>query len=291
MMYLKSINAFGRRGRWIIGRQFSDIVLTNTMNNVTTITMNMPEKLNGWTEPMLKAVQASVLQARKEPECKVIILTGAGDYYCAGVNLAGVLKIMAPSKVLREIEAHNKRLFDLFLDTEKPIIVAVNGPAIGASVTSATLCNAIIASDTATFLTPFGRLGVTPEGCSSVHFPRLIGEEAAHKMLHEDWQPTAKEAKDIGLITDVVPQADLQTAAQKLAESWIAENNMKRTAMGYEDFDHLREVNARESKDLARAFVSEKFLQGQIDFLTKKKKDPTMFKILLASRKLWSRFL
>ena len=220
----------------------------------------------------------------------------------------------APSRVLKEIEDNNRHIFDTFLGMEKPIIVAVNGPAIGASVTSATLCNAvrfykifnvflnnivkicqsslqILAADTATFLTPFGRLGVTPEGCSSVHFPRLIGDDAAKKMLEDNWQPTATEAKEIGLVTDVVPQAELQESAQKLAEAWIENGTMKRTAMGYDDFDNLREVNAKESKDLARAFVSVEFLQAQVDFLTAKKKDATMFKILLATRPLWSKFL
>lgn len=151
----------------------------------------------------------------------------------------------------------------------------------------------ILASDTATFLTPFGRLGITPEGCSSVHFPRLLGAEAAHKMLHEDWPPSAQEAKDIGLATEVIPRAELQDRAQQLAEQWISEGgeSLTRRAMGYEDFDNLREVNAQESKDLAKAFVSEKFLQAQVDFLTSKKKDATMFKVLLATRPLWSKFL
>jgi enoyl-CoA hydratase/carnithine racemase len=112
-------------------------------------------------------------------------------------------------------------------------------------------------------------------------------------MLHADWAPTAQEAKDIGLVTQVVPHSDLQEAAQKLGESWIAEggNNMTRTAMGYDDFDHLREVNAQESKDLAQAFLSTKFLQAQVDFLTLKKKDATMFKVLLATRPLWSKLM
>ena len=132
---------------------------------------------------------------------------------------------------------------------------------------------------------------MTPEGCSSVHFPRLMGDATANRMLHEDWPPTAQEAKEIGLVTEVVPHAELQGAAQTLAESWIAEGNLKRTALGYDDFDNLRAVNAQESKDLAQAFVSVKFLQAQVDFLTLKKKDPTMFKVLLATRPLWSKFL
>lgn len=110
-------------------------------------------------------------------------------------------------------------------------------------------------------------------------------------MLHKDWPPTAQEGKEIGLVTQVVPRADLQHAAQQLAESWIKEGNLKRTAMGYDDFDNLRAVNAQESKDLAHAFLSAKFLQAQVDFLTLKKKDATMFKILLATRPLWSKFM
>ena len=124
-----------------------------------------------------------------------------------------------------------------------------------------------------------------------MHFPRLLGQEAADKMLFHDWHPTAQEAQEIGLATQVVPHSELQGAAQSLAEAWIAEGTLTRSAMGYDDFDRLREVNAQESKDLAQAFVSERFLQAQIDFLTLKKKDPTMFKVLLATRPLWSKFL
>ena len=98
-------------------------------------------------------------------------------------------------------------LFELFLDFPKPIIAAVNGPAIGASVTSATLCDALLASDTATFSTPFARLGVPPEGCSSVNFERFMGRDNANRMMGEEaWVPTSKEAVEIGLATKAVCQ-------------------------------------------------------------------------------------
>ena len=91
---------------------------------------------------------------------------------------------------------NNQALFNLFLDFPKPILIAVNGPALGASVTSATLCDGIIASDKATFSTPFAALGVTPEGCSSVQFARLMGEENAERMLgREGWRPGAEEVE------------------------------------------------------------------------------------------------
>ena len=76
-------------------------------------------------------------------------------------------------------------MFNYFIDFPKPILVAANGPAIGASVTSAALCDGIIASHKASFLTPFARLAVPAEGCSCVHFQRILGTESAHKMIGE----------------------------------------------------------------------------------------------------------
>ena len=78
---------------------------------------------------------------------------------------------------------------------------------MGGVVTSAALCDAIIASDTATFSTPFSALGLVPEGCSSVHFERIMGgRENAQRMLGpEGWKPTAEEAKEAGLVSEVVP--------------------------------------------------------------------------------------
>merc|ERR1712106_749638 len=112
-------------------------------------------------------------------------------------------------------------VFDSFLDVPKPIIIAANGPAIGACVTSASLCDAIVASEKATFLVPFARLSIPPEGCSSVHFERMLGKEAARKMLEEGWKPSAAEAKEIGLVR-----------AQELAEQWVAAGKVKQIPAG-----------------------------------------------------------
>ena len=104
----------------------------------------------------------------------MLILTGADPYYCAGVNLSATIKPMHPKKLHTLIKSNNQALFDTFLDFPKPIIVAANGPAIGACVTSATLCDAIIASEKATFNVPFAALAIPPEGCSSVHFEVIL---------------------------------------------------------------------------------------------------------------------
>ena len=105
---------------------------------------------------------------------------GADPYYCAGVNLSETLKPMHPKTLHGLIYENNKAVFDIFIEFPKPLLIAANGPAIGACVTSATLCDGIIASEKATFLTPFARLAIPPEGCSSVHFQRIMGIRLGH---------------------------------------------------------------------------------------------------------------
>ncbi|MDP2344363.1 MAG: enoyl-CoA hydratase/isomerase family protein [Deltaproteobacteria bacterium] len=271
----------------------SDLLLVSTNRQVTTLTMNDPRRLNGWTDGMMRALQTALQKAADDNETKALILTGTGRYYSAGVNLGGTMKLAHPRVLRDQIIAHNQALFDLFIDFEKPLLVAVNGPAIGATVTSATLCDAVIAAESATFSTPFHRLGVPPEGCSSVHFARLMGEANARRMLGpEGWQPTAREALDAGLITEVVPDADLLVSAQRLAEGWVRagkERNFRAGATRAE----LKAVNARESVDVADAFLSPRFLSGQFRFLrSKRKHGPALvFLALRLSHPLWSRLL
>ncbi len=262
-------------------------------NGVTTLTMNMPRRLNGWTKPMMEALHAAFAWTAADEATKAVILTGADPYYCAGVNLGGTLEMGHPRKLREKIIAHNQALFDGFLDFPKPILVAANGPAIGASVTSATLCDGIIASEKATFSTPFARLGVPPEGCSSVHFERLLGADNAARMLgKEGWVPTGAEAHEAGLVQWMVPHDQLMGEAQRIAEGWVADG-AKRTIPAGGDHAEYKAVNARESVQVADAFLAAPFLKSQYRFLwSKKKRGPaTMFFSLWLLRPLWARLL
>jgi len=270
-----------------------NLILTQKRDGVTTLTFNTPKRLNGWTMPMMDALKAAFIDAARDDETKVLILTGADPYYCAGVNLAGMLKLSHPRKLHALIVQHNQALFDAFLDFPKPILIAVNGPAIGASVTSATLCDGIIASQEATFSTPFAWLKVPPEGCSSVQFARLVGEANAERMLGEEgWKLTAKEAYEAGLVQWQVPHDQLLEEAQRIAQGWIAAG-ATRSYRGGSTREELKAVNARESVALADAFLSAPFIRTQFKFLWNKKKwtPAAMFLALLISRPLWARFL
>jgi Delta3-Delta2-enoyl-CoA isomerase len=270
----------------------TDLVLRQTTAGVTTLTMNNPRRLNGWTIEMLVDLKRALVETARDPSTQAVVLTGAGEYYCAGVNLAGSLKLAHPAKLHAFIIESNQSLFEAFLDFPKPILVAVNGPAIGASVTSATLCNAILASDRATFSTPFAALGVTPEGCSSVVFPRLLGASAERMLGPEGWKPTGKEAAEIGLALRCVPHAELLEAAHRQARAWI-EAGVGRTYPLGMTREALIEINARESRVLATAFLRPGFLMAQYQFLWRKKKRPLAlaFLALAKTQPAWRRLL
>ena len=270
-----------------------DLILSSTTRHVTTLTMHLPARLNGWTLEMMVALKTALASAAKDPETRAVILTGTDPYYCAGVNLGAVLELHHPRTLHRMIVESNQGLFDAFLDFPKPILVAANGPAIGASVTSATLCDGIIASEKATFSTPFAALGVPPEGCSSVLFERLMGAQAAQRMLgDEGWKPTGTEAQAAGLAQWVVPHASLLPRAQEIAEGWVAEGR-ERTYRGGATLEELRAVNAAESVQIADAFLGPAFLKAQFRFLWRKKKrgNALMFLALRVTRPVWSLLL
>lgn len=270
-----------------------DLVRYETRNGVATLTMNNPRRLNGWTLAMQSALGDAFARAAGDPDVAAAVLTGTGEYYSAGADLSGTIRLHLPKTLRAKIERGNYVLFDRFLQFPKPILAAVNGHAIGAPVTSATLCDAIIASDQASFRTPFARVGLPPEGCSSVFFPRLIGEDAANRILGEEgWRPSAAEAHDIGLVDTVVPHDSLLDEAQRMAEAWAAAKKPRQFRAGATK-EELVAANARESTEVANAFLSPAFLMGQYRFLmSKKKTGPAVtFLALRLTRPAWSLLL
>jgi peroxisomal 3,2-trans-enoyl-CoA isomerase len=262
-------------------------------NGVLTLTMTRPEKLNAWTLNMIAALDTSFAKASQMDEVKAVILTATGKYYSAGADLSGSMKLMLPKQLHQGITDANQALFDMFLNCTKPILVAVNGIAFGATVTSATLCNSIIASDNAVFSTPFTALGVTPEGCSSVLFARLMGAKNAQRMLGvEGWRPTADEALAAGLINTVVSSDNLMQEANRIAGEWV-QSNEPRKYRGDSNLEELKAINRQESLNLADAFLDSKFLKGQAKFCWKKNKRglSLMFYGLWFLRPIWKLLL
>lgn len=271
----------------------SELVVYEVAKGVATLRMNKPKRLNGWTLPMQNAVGAALDRASADASVGAAVLTGTGKYYSAGADLGGSFKLSHPKKLHTQIVKSNYALFDQFIQFPKPLLAAVNGPAIGAAVTTAVLCDAILAAPSATFLTPFARVGVVPEGCSSVLWGRIFGEETAQRMLGaEGWKPTAEEARDFGMVEAVVPAETLLERAQSMAEGWIAEGRTRSIRGGLEKHE-LQKINAEESKGVADAFLSSPFLMNQYRFLWSRKKRGAAltFLALRLSRPAWSMML
>jgi len=192
--------------------------------------------------------------------------------------------------LIRRIRDENETLFNTFIDFPKPIVAAVNGPAIGAAVTSTILMDRVIASESATFSLPFARLGVPPEGCSSVTFPERMGDVNAQRMLGpENWIPTAHEAFEAGLIDEVV-SGDAGVLEARALEH-VAERVASGSGRRFDAAEQARliRVNAEESARLANAFVSPAFLSGMHKFNAGRKKAgiANFFWLAKVSQPLW----
>ncbi|XP_032318319.1 enoyl-CoA delta isomerase 2, mitochondrial isoform X2 [Camelus ferus] len=152
-----------------------DLVVTSE-NHITTITFNRPAKKNAITTQMYQDIMLA-LQAASKDDSVLTVLTGNGEYYCSGNDLTNFTDIPpeGPEEKARTNAILLREFVDCFIDFPKPLVAVVNGPAVGISVTLLGLFDLVYASDRATFHTPFGPLGLSPEGCSSYTFPKMMG--------------------------------------------------------------------------------------------------------------------
>lgn len=271
------------------------LLVRSLRNRVLTLRLNDPRRKNAWGKELLTELLLALEESSDDDGVGCIILTGTGDFFCSGVDFVSSFPIMRPSLLIEHIRVSNQRLFDTFLKCKKPIIVAANGPCIGAAVTASSLCDYILADPSATFHTPFAALGIVPEGCSSYWFEKIMTPEAAKSMLGErGWKPTANEALEAGLIHEIVQpdisQCALIEAAQALGEKWIA-SGKRRVIEERGETAKLMEVNAAESRLIAERFLSSPFLESMRKRFRSngKTKLASLFYVLAKTRPLWSR--
>jgi len=196
-------------------------VLYDVRDGVATITLNRPEKLNAYTPEMGEEVVDAFGRARDDEAARVVILTGAGRGFCAGVDL-DYLKAhaagQAPGRGPRLGEETFVRQFPLdLLAFPKPVIAAINGVAYGVGVTMTLPCDIRLAADTAKLGLNFAKLGVLP-GLGSTHLlPRLVGIARALELVLSARAITAREAEAVGLVHRVVAAGSLLDEARAVA--------------------------------------------------------------------------
>lgn len=197
---------------------------------LATITLNRPERMNAFTAQMIQEWAQALEEARMDPEVRAVIVTGAGRGFCAGADLRGdsaLIKATAarpPSPAerrnwLRDGVHAVPRAVALL---DKPYVAAVNGPAVGAGMDMASMCDIRVASETARFSMAYVRLGIVPGDGGCYFLPRIVGVAKALELIWTGDFIDAKEALRLGYVSQVVPPDELMPTvkafARRLAE-------------------------------------------------------------------------
>lgn len=199
-----------------------ETLLYDVKNHVCTITFNRPEKMNTWNATVAGELSEALQQANTDAEVRAIILTGAGRAFCAGADLGGGGDTFAGRESKKE-ESKNvgrnvKNVFPNEID--KPVIAAINGPAVGVGMTYPMLCDIRIAADVAKMGFVFTKRGMMPELAAHLIVQRVAGFSIAADILMSGRIFTGAEAAEMGLVSKVVPKEELMQVATEMAEQY-----------------------------------------------------------------------
>jgi enoyl-CoA hydratase/carnithine racemase len=263
----------------------------NVSERVATITLNRPDKLNAWTATMDQEVRAAIYEAEGDPNVRVIILTGAGRGFCAGADMSllgaiaqqGLEGYRGPDSFLRNTsngERQNVRpdfqkKYSYFPSIQKPVIAAVNGPAVGLGFILTLYCDLRFASETARFGTAFAKRGLIAEYGLAWMLPRLIGPANALDMLFSARLVDAHEALRMGLVNQVFPQDGFMQGVYSYAKDLA--NNVSPRSMGIIKtqvynamFQTLGEAFETSEEEMVKSLQCEDFKEGVAHFVEKR---------------------
>ena len=201
-------------------------IIYDVKDRVATVILNRPDKLNAFTTRMRDGLIETFTRADEDDAVRVVIVTGAGRAFCAGADLsAGPATFDYARRGVQDEERRDGggRVALRIYSLKKPVIAAVNGPAVGVGVTMTLPMDIRIASSAARFGLVFARRGIVPEACSSWFLPRVVGLSQAAEWLYTGRVFDAAEALAGGLVSRVVPPEELLPAATALARE-IADN-------------------------------------------------------------------
>jgi enoyl-CoA hydratase/carnithine racemase len=189
---------------------------------VGTITIDRPEKRNAMTYAMLAEFIETVARAGADDEARVVVVTGAGGAFCAGTDLADLATIPGETRGTRGTAEQTEVWWPL-VQCPKPVIAAIDGPAVGMGVEFATQCDVRIATDRARFGWVFVHRGLVPDtGAGTWLLPRIVGVPAALDLLYSGRIIEADEALALGFVRELVAPEDLAGAARAVADQYLA---------------------------------------------------------------------
>lgn len=197
-----------------------EAIFVEREGGILTITLNRPKNLNAMSPQLMGDLKSALIEAAKDSEIKVLVITGAGRAFCAGgdveLDLAYICKLS--SLEVREYLAGFASVIQTIYHMEKPVIAAINGVAVGGGCDLVMACDIRIASEKAKFGMAYIRMGIVSDLGGVYFLPRLVGMGRAKLLCFTGDIVTAEYAEKIGLVDQVVPESELKGAVDELAK-------------------------------------------------------------------------
>ena len=185
---------------------------------VATVTFNRPQVYNSFNQEMAFTVQAHLKTCQERSDIRAVVLTGSGKAFCAGQDLAEVAD-MDDEALLRVVETYYNAIVTQIKNLEKPVVAAVNGVAAGAGANIALACDIVLASEKASFIQAFSKIGLIPDSGGTYTLPRLIGLQRASALMMLGEKVSAEDAESMGMIYKCYPMASFQEAVNDIAHT------------------------------------------------------------------------
>ncbi len=257
-------------------------VLYEVSDAIATITLNRPDRMNTISGPMLAQLTQLLIQANEDPAVRVVVLTGTGRAFCAGLDLVdatqgtGIGSQNRAGPVSVNIDLRNTPPTVLFA-MDKPTICALNGSAAGYGMDTAMGCDIRIMGESAKMAAAFVKRGVVPESGGTWILPRLLGWAKAAELVFTGRTLSAKESLDMGLVNLVVPDAELAAETRKMALEMAANaplavqsaKRLMRMGLGQGFNDHVHHVYLQ----FLQLIKTNDFQEGMKSFLEKRPAD------------------
>ena len=247
-------------------------LLIEISDKIAVVTLNRPQALNALNKELLGEISSFLDEAENNPEIRVLILTGSGEKsFVAGADIKEFSDFNASQGELLAKEGQEK-VFNKLENFSKPVIAAVNGFALGGGLELAMAAHFRIASENARLGLPEVTLGLIPGYGGTQRLPKLVGKGRAAQMIFTAEMIPAQRAFEIGLVNEVVPQAELLDRAKAIA-SKIASNSSTAIAKAIQavNASDTRDGFGTEIKSFGELFDSADFKEGTTAFIEKRK--------------------
>jgi enoyl-CoA hydratase len=249
-------------------------IVIDKQNPVGILTINRPDKMNALNTQVAEEIMSGFQELEEDPEIKVIVITGAGDKaFIAGADIAEMSN-MTPLEAL-EFAMKGQKTTELLEQSDKIVIAAINGYALGGGLELSMACDIRIAAHTAKVGQPEIKIGVIPGWAGTQRLTRLVGKTKAKEIILTGDMISAEKAEQIGIITRVVPAEDLMKEVMNCAQSLAALGSFSLGAAKHA-MDHGYEVDFEKGQELERqyfalCFASPDQKEGMSAFLEKRK--------------------